>query len=625
VLEGKITGLGNRRPVVLRYSATSGDRSFFGVLNQPTSAFSFGSLPVGTAYNITVQRQPFGRNCTVANGTGVVGTASADITITCANDSTPRFCVGGTITQAVHDTPGAKLILNTEEGTREVAAATLPVGTQSCWFPNSIFNSLTSVPVFLYTVTAAFPDVNGMLNNCAVTNGSNPIAGTGSEAGPVAPTGTVTNVQVTACSFPVSVNVAYNGTPTQTLAAPLTFELRDPRTGHRVVQKDPVTGNNVEVPPITISTFSTATFTGLLSNQSAMYDLVITGQPTVSGQRVQTCIVGNNTPTAQLTAGSAVLLINPADPVNGFVPAASTTNPALGISKNIRCRNNPALANQLRGIYQQTLINTSSSGTTTVQNRNFFAFFEDGTFLYGIHSPGVTTTATSGVENGFYIYDPVAKTLAFTVLTDSITSTAANANRISLGGAAGSLTYVVKSTVAGASRITATKDASNTWILDQPLSYPGELTGAWASADHRQMFVYEANAYTGMYVGVNGLATAADSCWPINPPNALSGFFSRRGNATTCQLAQGTNTPQPSALFTLTVPFGNGTGNTTVPALPEGYVGRWPEAQSNADGRPSSPASFLIEPDTPDKLTVQDTLNGVPVNVPFIFFRVTPN
>jgi hypothetical protein len=54
-------------------------------------------------------------------------------------------------------------------------------------------------------------------------------------------------------------------------------------------------------------------------------------------------------------------------------------------------------------------------------------------------------------------------------------------------------------------------------------------------------------------------------------------------------------------------------------------VGRWPEAQSNADGRPSSPASFEIEPGTIDKLIVQDTLNGVPVNAPFVFYRIGPN
>ena len=73
-----------------------------------------------------------------------------------------------------------------------------------------------------------------------------------------------------------------------------------------------------------------------------MYDLQVTGQPTVNGQQVQTCAVGLGSPTAQRTAGSAVLLIDPADPTNGFVPAASATNAALGISKNVRCRANPA-------------------------------------------------------------------------------------------------------------------------------------------------------------------------------------------------------------------------------------------------------------------------------------------
>jgi hypothetical protein len=620
VLQGKVVGLGTRRPIVLQYNGT-GSYNFFGVLDQPVSAFSFGSLPVGTSYDITVLRQPFGKSCTVANGKGTVGSASGDTTITCVNDATPRYCVGGTITQAVHDTPGARLTLTTEEGSRQIVAANLPVGTQSCWFPDSIFNSQTSVPVFTYAVTATFTDANGTVNNCAVTNGSNPIVGSGSEAGPVAPTGNVTNVSVTACSFPVSVNVAYNGTPAQALAAPLTVELRDPRTGLRVVQKNPSTGANVEVPAMTIAAFGTTSFTGLLSNLNAMYDLVITGQPTVAGQQVQACVVGSNSSTAQLTGGSAVLLINPADPVNGFVPAASSSDPSQGISKSIRCRAIPAASARLRGTYQQTSTVTTTAGTppvtttTTTLNRNFLTFFENGTFLYGVHAPGVSTGPPSGVEHGFYAYNPTAGTIAFTPLTDTITTT--NTNRISTGGATGNLTNVVKQ-ANSPNRITAVLNSTTTWQLDEPLSLQGEMTGAWASADARQVWVYEANGYTGMYIGVNGMGTAADSCWPIDPPSALSGYFSRRGNATTCQLGDGP--PTTTNLYTLTLP-----NSSTTPRLPEGYVGRWPEAQSNADGRPSSPASFLITPGTPDKLTVQDTLNGVPVYAPFVFFRIRAN
>jgi hypothetical protein len=620
VLQGKVTGLGTRRPVVLQYG-DAGEYSFFGVLDQDISAISFGSLPVGTPYNITVLRQPFGKVCTVTNGTGTVGNTAAEIVVTCVNDSTPRYCLGGTITQAVHDTPGAKVTLTTEEGTRQVAAADLVVGGYSCWFPDSIFDSQTSVPVFLYNVTAAFADSNGTANNCAVTNGVNPTSGSGAEAGPVAPTGEVTNVQVTACSFPVSVNLAYNGTPTQTLAAPVTLELIDPHTGHRAVQKDPVTGANVEVPALTVASFSTVSFTGLLSNLNAMYDLQVTGQPTVNGQQVQTCVVGLGSPTAQRTAGSAVLLIDPADPTNGFVPAASATNAALGISKNVRCRANPAAADQLQGTYQQTSIVTATDGTppvtttTTTTNRNFLTFFVDGTFLYGVHGLGVSTGPPSGVEHGFYVYNSTAGTIVFTPLTDTITGT--NTNRISSSGAAGTLTNVVKS-IGSPNRITATYSATTNWQLDEPQSLDNQMTGSWASADHRQVWVYEANGYTGFYAGVNGLGTAADSCWPINPPTALTGYFSRRGNTTTCELGDGA--PSVTNLYTLTIP-----NSSTTPLLPEGYVGRWPEAQSNADGRPSSPASFEIEPGTIDKLIVQDTLNGVPVNAPFVFYRIGPN
>src|SRR5689334_13767799 len=73
VLQGKITGLGSRRPVVLQYNgedscvdpaAPTGPKipcRFFGVLGQDSASFSFGSLPVGTHYNITVRTQPFAK------------------------------------------------------------------------------------------------------------------------------------------------------------------------------------------------------------------------------------------------------------------------------------------------------------------------------------------------------------------------------------------------------------------------------------------------------------------------------------------------------------------------------------------------------------------------------------
>ena len=82
VLQGTVTGLGTRRPVVLQNNGDEqGARSFLGTQGQPNVAFSFGSLPTGTPFDIRVQTQPFGKICTVANGRGVVGAATAPITV----------------------------------------------------------------------------------------------------------------------------------------------------------------------------------------------------------------------------------------------------------------------------------------------------------------------------------------------------------------------------------------------------------------------------------------------------------------------------------------------------------------------------------------------------------------
>ncbi len=586
VLQGTVTGLGTRRPLVLQYNgsdmcinpaAPAGPRvecRFFGVLNQQTSAFSFGALPVGTPYNITVKTQPFGKQCTVANGAGTLSTTPASITVTCVNDAAvPRYSISGSVPAGVAALPGAKVLLTTEDGVQE----TMLNGATTFQFSQALFDSGSNLPVFTYAITATYAGTDGKVNNCTVINGTN-VAVDGSATSPA---GNVNAVQIVACTFPVSVTVGYSGTPATALGAGgMTLELRDPATGSSAVVRDPVSGLDATVPPLNINSFTTASFSQqVLSNPAAIYDLVITGQP--AGQ---TCVVGSAT---QLTQGSAVLLLNPADAANGFFT-----------SKNVRCRANPPVAGQLRGTYQQTSIVTTTVTRTvgtgspvatvtpvTTANRNFLTFFEDGTFLYGVHATGGNCNANCGVEHGFYAYNSAAGSITFTPLVDTITGN--NANRLSSGGAAANLTSVVK-TPGGAGQITArfnstspvtttTTEAGTTtittassvtdWRLDPPESIDGQMTGAWATADHRRVWVYDGSRYAGFHAGVNGLGNAQDACFPIDDPAVLSGTFTRRGNGTTCQLGSGSG----SNIFTLDIPNGS-----TVPRLPEGYVGKWP-------------------------------------------------
>lgn len=596
VLRGTIVGLGARRPVVLQNNDDSaGARSFLNTFGQSTSVFSFDPLPIGTPYRITVKTQPFAKICTVANGTGTVGAAAAaPIVVTCTDDpSVPRFCVGGTITQAVRDTPGARVILTTEEGTRELSAATLPAGgPPACWFNAAVFDSRGDFPVFAYSVTAVFTDGGGRLNNCAVTDGTNAHSGGGPDAVMLPPIADVLNVQVTACSFNVTATVALHaGAAAQPLGAGMVLALREPRSGSNLRSAS-------------VAAFSTVSFADVPSNSDAIHELVVVQQP--AGQA---CIVGS---ASQLQWGGAVLLLNPADTVNGWMTA-----------RNVRCNPLPAAANQLQGSFQLTTAVTSASGTTITRTRNFLTFFADGTFLYGVHAPGVTSGPTggpasgnSGVEHGFYSYDPLAATLTLVPLTDTITGT--NPTRLSSGGASRVLAGVTRTTGAPA-RITATFNATTSWILDEPRSIAGQMTGSWATADHRRVWIYDGSTYAGFHAGVNGLGNAQDACFPIDPPGALSGFYTRRGNFTTCELLDG-----PAAttqMFTLEVP-----SLTTTPRAPEGFIGKWPQSGSNSDGRPSSPVYFTIVPGQPDVLTVQDTAtDGTPRHPPVVLWRLRAN
>src|SRR5215472_629139 len=60
--------------------------------------FTFATkLAAGAAYNVTVATSPAGQTCTVANGTGTIGSANVTgVTVTCTNTSAPTYSVGGT-------------------------------------------------------------------------------------------------------------------------------------------------------------------------------------------------------------------------------------------------------------------------------------------------------------------------------------------------------------------------------------------------------------------------------------------------------------------------------------------------------------------------------------------------
>jgi hypothetical protein len=609
VLQGKLTGLGNARPVYLDSGIDAAgherERSYFGSVSLAEVPFSFGAVPEGIPYNVTVRIQPYGKVCTVANPSGITGqVAEASFpAVTCADDpAVPRFSIGGTVAVAVSNLPAARAILTTEDGVE-----TLPLNPGQTTFQfarRALSPPSTQPPAYSWTVTAAYTS-GGVDYNCRVAGG------TGTN-----PTANVTTVSIQACSFEVTANVQYSAPPGGTVqpigAGGVTLALR--KLG---------TAEPPNVAPVTISAFSATNvvlWPALPSFTGAAFDLVVTGQP--AGQA---CIVRMLNGTTSL--GSVLWLSNPAAAAN-FTPTGAS----------VRCRNQPAVQNRLTGTYQRIVENTATP--TAITNREFMTFFDDGTFLFLQHG---NTTGATGVEHGFYAYNAAANTLDFTVFTDTSVpapqtfsvqmeslshslgftgaasgstggvARATNVIKVAGGPAQLSMTFAgvpshPSGTPAGTPPLPAT---TSTVTFVEPKSVPGQMAGPWVQpGDNRRLWVFNFDDTTGIHGGVNGPANLQDGCFVFDDAAAASGYYTRRGGSTGCMT---TGAGYASGFATFDSPGGA--------SNPAGYFGRFPGTQNAGDGRPPSPNLFQIIPDQPDRLIVQRTVNGVPFEDPQTFVR----
>lgn len=595
VLQGTITGLGSRRPVVLQYNGQDvcadaaqpqtdiGPCRFYGIPGQSTSTFSFGALPRGTAYHITVRSQPFGKQCHVENAEGILGQAPSPPRVICHNDaSVPRFPVTVRIAPQVAAIPSAKVRLTTEEGEQVLSAH----GASSLTFTDALFDSQDNLPAFTWSVTATVEE-GGTVNNCHVSGGTNESSDPQGQETTQPPGGPEMDVEVTTCRFTVTATVAYQPAPGQPtrLMSPggIELALRRSRTGENE--------KLAELPG-----FGIAHFTDISSNRDAIFELAVKRQP-----QGMACVVGSS---SQYQWGSAVLLLDPLD-------ANRPRNHGWVINRNVRCREHPQPDARLRGSFR--LYAAPASGGEVTPSRNFLTFFDDGTYLYAHHGFGSACSLGCGVEHGFYVYDPSGASISFQPTTD--TNGPAGLSAVSQGVAIASpLTRVVRFEGADV-RIEA--DFGNvTWQLIEARSVPGQMTGTWVTADHRRVWIFDGATYNGMHAGVNGLGNVQDGCYNIEDVTAVAGSYTRRGNNTTCALGPG--------YFTLDVP-----NAATVPRHPEGFMGKWPQSTSNADGRPSSPVNYLITPGNPDTLRIRETVNGAetldgitPVSPEILLYRM---
>lgn len=693
VLQGTINGLGNARSVSLQYNGTQAclvadpanpseqipsDCKFFGVQGQNSVNFNFGSFDQGTPYNITVVSQPYGKICTVSNASGTVGTSGVAPVVNCVNDpANTRYDLTVNIAPALQALPDLKVTLSTEE----VLETRNLTGQATTTFTDVLFNSNLSLPQFQYKVTATTDTTVGgtvVHNLCTFTQtaafsaGGRNINATGGAPTDaiVIPTADAT-VTVDSCQFTATASVQYSGTPAVAMpAGGLTLALRNHLTG--------VDEQTLDVNAFTAGAATVAFPTALRANSRAMYELVVTRQPT--GMH---CIVAGTTvvvaDTTSTVAGAATAITAPT------ASAVLLVDPALSdwwayAGRMVRCRAVPALANQLRGTYQMDVrpgFQDTDPPRPYGRRREFLTFFEDGTFLFGINANSASYTAdhpnstwntqtsvrnnwasSSGVTHGFYAYNAGTGSITFTVFTATninavnrgihgmpgFTGSATNGGSVTatgvVKGVAGDLGTLAMTFSATSGGVTTTR----LWTMTEPQSIAGELTGSWATADHRRMFSYSGGTTYAFHIGVNSLGNLQDVCMlPTDNSSQSSGIFTKHAGSATNDSFVYTCTPgiwNLGAVFVFartldlphyapknSTPSGLGIGPTT-PRIPPGLIARFPGTASQLDNRPTSPVTFEVTPGTggaPDSLTVRNTLNGTPIDYPVTFYRVRAN
>jgi hypothetical protein len=391
----------------------------------------------------------------------------------------------------------------------------------------------------------------------------------------------------------------------------------------------------------------------LRSNANAIYELIVQNPPTghtcvVSGTvSAYSTVITAAGATTSAPVGNAVMLVDPAEP-QWWAFA----------NRVVRCREAPVLANRLTGTYQINRPAPAGTVTNPSRPREFLTFFADGTFMYGIDFLGtrhsllrddgvtvfnpVTAPATglnnntgSGIVHGFYAFNP-AGTIDFTVYTatnltgSSETGALFGLNRqpgyttaagvgsiratnvVKTPGAEGKLQLTFTNTTTATPPVTTTR----VWNLTEPDSIPGELTGTWKTADNLRVFAYNKAETYGFHMGLNGVPNIQDLCFLVDDLSTQSGGMFARHGAGACVLGRDVPTTFVSG------------ATRTFPRVPPSFIGKFPGSLAQFDNRPTSPNVFSVvagAAGTADTLTVQGTLNGVPINTPVVMRRERAN
>jgi hypothetical protein len=158
---GTVSGLAGSRTVTLVDNLAFGIQDLLPVNKNGSFAFKIKLAP-GSSYNVGIETQPTGENCSLTGGTGTVNkTSITNITVTCVAAAT--YSIGGTISWPASGVTGS-VTLATNGESKTVAA-----GTTSFTFPTP----LATGTVYAITVTAQ--PTGG---TCTVTNDAGGTVGT---------------------------------------------------------------------------------------------------------------------------------------------------------------------------------------------------------------------------------------------------------------------------------------------------------------------------------------------------------------------------------------------------------------------------------------------------------------
>jgi len=462
VLEGVINGLGGGRGITLSYNDNPDDAaSFLGAQpSVPTDgpepiAFAFGSLPVGTAYNVRVTGQPFGKNCVPVSGaTGTIVRGQATNVVIECTSTNARY----DLTVKIPSTPAvfsglneARVILTTGEQMYAkpaseavlVPAAGATPAHYAVTFPNSVFSAVGQPAPFTWSVSAVFTDPDGKEGRCQVLNssGTNP---TNHVTTPIIGLSATLAQTTSACQFTISGSVAYSARPGETaetgaIPGGLLLEVRDTQARVKASYEVDQYGNFTFLD----ASGNPAQFSSTIDS---IYDVAVKRHPTG-----RTCVVGDAGAVSLYRTGT----FNPVNITHEAQPGAAANTRAWGTRLNVFCRTLPTAAQTLAGTYRPTKWVWTPAPTTAVPepapmtvtydnyditkhnagSSDMLTFFEDGTFLFGTHArlfealpeAGVAAANYSAqVEHGFYYYtdpdgDPSTPdgTVRFTLITDT--------------------------------------------------------------------------------------------------------------------------------------------------------------------------------------------------------------